>query len=349
MSARRAGIALLALAAVVALLRSAGDAGYWQRYVTAVWRDEPLLEAAQIQPRTRVPGAGRRAPARATPEQEQLAPEAIEAAIDEARALDSRALIVHRHGHRVAEYYAPGFGGDSMASGGELAPLPWLLTLASLADAGRVPPGSPRQWLQTLLAAQDSPGWRNPWSAQARQRFSLRGAAPGFELPSPGRPAALIAEQVWAPLGAEEAAIGGADAEGFPECCFVAQLDDWMRLADLLLQEGRYAGEFIVSPEWLRELMPGGVGTPRVPVWRTGDSRWSGDEPPAANQATWVDLEPDLRLWLLPQRGLAVLHWARRGSGEAADTRLSNIVIRGMVDAPAATEVNRLEQMVPGH
>lgn len=341
---------VMAVLAVLAGLRTAGDAGYWSRYLAALWRNDPLPVAEQIRPRTLVPGGEYRAPARAMPESEYLAPEAIDAALALARLEGSRALLVHRRGHRVAEFFAHGASGDALVAGGELAPLPLALALAAAAADGELDADAVRELLRQRFVSVEREGWRNPWAAPARLRFALRGAPLAMELPAPGSPAALIADRVWRKLGAADAALGGSDPLRPAECCFIAQIDDWMRVADLLLQEGRYAGELVVAPEWIRELLPGGVGTPRVLPWRAADSRWVGDEPPAANQTTWMDLEPDLRLWLLPQRGLAVLHWARAGSGQARDTALPNIVIRGIVDpAPVPEAGTPLQQVVPGH
>lgn len=328
---------VVTVALLLAVMRTAGDAGYWNRYLTALGRGDAQLAAGQIAPRLRVAGGAALAPPRATAESEQLADEAITAALAQAAMEGARALVIHRHGHLVAGHFGDGITAETHIAGGDMAPLPLALALAAQADAGVLDAGVVRAQLRGFMpvGGQD---WRNPWSAQARRRFSLHAPSPPATASDSESLPELVSQRVWMPLGAADAAMGGVDPRSPSSCCFVARLQDWMRVADLLLQEGRYAGEIIVSPQWTRELL-----------WRNPASVWTGDEPPAANETTWMDLEPDARLWLLPQRGLAILHWAGEGSGRASDTTLPNIVIRGMVDQAQAPAATPLQDLVPEH
>src|SRR5688500_18254371 len=58
---------------------------------------------------------------RASAESESVLPEALAAARAEAVRGGARALIVHRRGHRVFEYFASGRDGAEPVEGGELA------------------------------------------------------------------------------------------------------------------------------------------------------------------------------------------------------------------------------------
>jgi hypothetical protein len=164
-----------------------------------------------------------------------------------------------------------------------------------------------------------------------------------------GSVANTIAGRVWLPLQAADAWLWGVDdARLRLDCCVVARLDDWMRVGDLLLQQGSYQGERIVSPDWIRQLLVADAQGRRHPVWLGEQQPWTGDEPPAGREVFWFDLGSDLRLWLAPRRGLAVLHWA--GSGNSRDTLIPNIVLRGLLDqAPAVEGANALNELVPGH
>lgn len=229
--------------------------------------------------------AGEAAPLpRAEPEAEYVLPAALDSAAAAAREQGWRALVVHRHGHRVFEHFRRGEGSE-VVDGGELGAV-----LASLA----------------MLA---------PLSAQGEQAEA----------------AGLISERLWVPLRAHDAWLrGGADASRI-----TAQLDDWMRLGDLLLGQGTYHGERIAAVDAVRGVLANRAAQP-----------WQGDEPLTARDGTWFDLEPGIRLWLAPRRGVAVLAWA--DGGQERDTRIPNIILRGLNDqAPAIS--GGLEDMVPGH
>jgi hypothetical protein len=246
----------------------------------------------------------------------------------------------------VFEYFAQGRSGASEVAGGELSAALFSLAAGALVDTRRVTPEA------AVAAIRDAtrPGehWRNPWSAAAARRFKL--AAPPTLLLQDldGDLATTIAARVWQPLGAGNASLWGTgDSLLRLDCCAVARLEDWMRLGDLLLMQGNYHGERIVSPDWVRHLLAADAEGQRHPVWLDQQKPWVGDEPPAAREVFWFDLGDDLRLWLVPRRGLAVLHWAHQGN--ARDTLLPNIILRGLLDQAPAPGGAELNDMVPGH
>ena len=98
----------------------------------------------------------------------------------------------------------------------------------------------------------------------------------------------------------------------------------------------------------MRRVLADAGGTSH-PVWMAAPGPLTGDEPPAAHEAYWFDLAPQVRLWLLPRRGLSVLVWAA-GATAAYDPAVPNLLIRGLVQqsvAPGAT--SNLNDIVPGH
>jgi hypothetical protein len=344
---------LLVMAAVVlgtlALLRTAGNTVFWLQYLTASANPDAAAVARVVAPRIVISGTGGALP-RATPDAESIAAEAIAAAVREAQHAGSRALVVHRHGHRVQDYFAGGASGATQIAGGELSPVPMALATGVLVDGRRLSFDVGVKSIQATLRSSDAQSWRNPWSAAARRRFSLA-AAPEFLLKdAEGSVANTISQRVWRPLQASDAWLWGRnDAALRVDCCVVARLDDWMRIGDLLLQQGSYEGERIVSMDWMRQLLNSDKQGKRHPIWIAQQRPWTGAEPPAAREVYWFDLAPDLRLWLVPRRGLAILHWAAHASG-ASDTTIPNIIIRGLLDqAPAITGGGDLNDIVPGH
>lgn len=336
---------VVAILLVLAVLRMAGDMDYWRRYIAALGGVKAEQGAALALPRIIIGGAPGGVP-RATPEAESLLPEALEQAREQAEQRRLQALIVHRHGHRVFEYFGPGRSGDNEVDGGELAALPLALALGVLADNGRVPFDAALQALRDAMPP--ARGWHNPWSGAARARFALRPAPPLLLQDADGDVATTLSQRVWLPLHAGPASLWGRDDTALRvDCCLAARLDDWMRLGDLLLAQGRYAGERLASPDWMRQLLPYDARGRTQPVWLAAQLPWEGDEPPVARDAYWFDLGVDLRLWLAPRRGIAVLVWTQRGG--ARDTLLPNIILRGLDDQAPPVEGSSVNELVPGH
>jgi len=342
-------VALVAVAAVLLAGRLAGDAHFWRLYVLAVSDAAPDRQASALRPRLVLPGAPATQP-QATAEAESIAPEALQQAGDLARQRGARALIVHRHGHRILEVYGAGTSTATQVTGGELAPVIAALALGPLVDTRRIAPGAAVQALREYVTANNPDGWRNPWSAAARKRFSLQAPPQILLQDTEGSLVQTLAQRVWQPLFAQQAALWGSDEKHLRlDCCVVAQLGDWMRIGDLLLQQGSFDGERLASPDWIRALMPADQEGRRHPVWLQQQLPWSGAEPPAARDTSWFDLGAGLRLWLVPRRGLSILYWADSGAA-ARDTEVPNLLMRGLVDqAPPIAAPSSLEQIVPGH
>jgi hypothetical protein len=342
-------IALAAVAALMLVGRLAGDTHFWRLYLLAVSDAAPDRTARAMQPRLVMPGAPEGQPV-ATPEMEAMAPEALEQAGKLARTRHARALIVHRHGHRILETYGAGTGAETPVTGGELVPVIAALAIGPLVDTRRLAPATAVQSLRDYVRENNPEGWRNPWSAAARRRFSLQAPPQMLLQDADGPVVQTLSQRVWQPLHARDAALWGNEAGQLRlDCCLVAQLGDWMRIGDVLLQQGSLAGERLASPDWIRTLLsPEETGRYR-PAWLSEQASWSGAEPPAARDTSWFDLGAGVRLWLIPRRGLAILYWAESAAA-ARDTEMPNLLIRGLTDqAPPISGPSSLEQMVPGH
>ncbi len=341
--------ALLALAGLVVVLLAAmwmaGDAGYWRRYAAAMGNFGAEEVARAVQPRLRIAGAPAPAP-QASAEAEQILPAALAEARDVSGEQQLYAFVVHRHGHAVLEYFGGAREPTAQVSGGELAALPFALAVGVLADAGRVDLKAAVQGIRE--ATQPSTGWRNPWSADAKFRFNLHAAPPLLLQDADGDVANTLSQRVWMPLHADDAWLWGRDDSALRvDCCMVAQVTDWLRLGDLLLGQGTYQGERIVSPDWIRQLLAVDAEGRAHPVWLGVQQPWTGDEPPLARDTYWFDLAPDIRLWLVPRRGIVMLAW---GQGDKArDTLIPNIILRGLTDQAPAVTGGGLNELVPGH
>lgn len=337
---------VLALPILAAVLATAGGPGYWWRYASAAFGGGTTSMARLVTPRLRLAGS-ESGLARATAEAELIAPEALQQATNLARLQRAHALVVHRHGHRVLEYFGSGTAGTHELEGGELSASLFALALGPLVDARRLDPDAAVSAIRQ--ATVQEAGWKNPWSAAARRRFALAAPPAVLQQDMEGDIANTISVRVWQPLEAADAGLWGQnDSKLRLDCCVVARLDDWMRLGDLLLQQGSYQGQRLVSPDWVRWLLNADAKGVRHPVWLKEQRPWQGDEPPATRDIYWFDLGNDARLWLAPQRGLSVLYWGR--GSEARDTLVLNVVLRGLLDQlPSGSGATDLNDLVPGH
>jgi hypothetical protein len=341
-------IALTLALILLAVLRSAGSVDFWHRYLTALASGTTEPAVAQINPRLVIKGGDGGSVPAATPEVEGIYAQAVTDAIDAARKQGANALVVHRHGHRVAAYFTSGKDGSTLLAGGQLSPALMMLAAGALADSRQV------EFKEAVAAvkatSETDAGWRNPWSAAARSRFSLSAPPALLTKDLEGSLANTLSLRVWQPLGAGDAYLWGSDDSHVRlDCCVAARLDDWMRVGDLLLRQGEYEGSRIVSVDWMRHVMAADAGGTSHPVWVGMPGALTGDEPPAAHETYWFDLESGVRLWLLPRRGLSILFWAVNGD-QARDPAIPNILIRGLVEqsvAPGAT--TNISDIVPGH
>ena len=232
-------------------------------------------------------------------------------------------------------------------------------------------------------------GGFGPWSKAARERFGTDTtaqclarkvvSAPGLtwqpqicdaqllalvvERATRDRYAAYISEHLWKPIGAADAQFARENEAGEPRaaCCLRARRGDWMRIAELLVSDGRFEGEQIVPPGWVREML-----APSKPNANFGYQVFIG-QPFAAELATAGATEPyavdDLyllkgagktRLWFVPSLKLSIL---RTGTNSEVDkdwddARVPNLIIRGTQDfVPKTAPVGSrdISTLVPNH
>lgn len=322
MKARTVAI-LVGLAIVVALL-AAG----------LVWQRHAGSHAA-----VRVPvrgGDGGGLPL-AQPRDEHFDGAALERAARDPVAAGLQAFIVMRHGHVVLARYGRGFDADRVIDSG-----PFARVLVALLAGVAVHDGT----LPTL-----APGRFDP--AQLRAALE-RGAHQSY--------ANYLSRTIWRRLNAASASIRlpAGDAAEPADCCFEARVQDWMRVAGLLVNDGSFEDTQVIPRGWVARM--------RQPVSADGLEGMGVELPSRAPGAGTFDADDLIylpgtghwRLWLVPSLQLAVLFGAPDGTGEQSghvagasawnETRLPDLVIEALTERPPAQRAESLmQQLVHGH
>jgi len=270
--------------------------------------------------------------ARATPESERLDAAALERAVHDPAAEGLRALVVMRDDHVVFERYGEGLKADSIVDSGPLA-----------------------QVLVALLAAEALQEAR--LSAQALNGFDPNRLRAAIEAGTHERYETYLSRKLWRRLNAAQAwiALSRRDAATPADCCFHARLLDWMRIATLLLDDGRFEGTQVVPHGWVQRMLrpisidgQRGLGVELLPAAQAA-------EPFAAGGVFWLRGAGRWRIWLVPPLRLAILFGAAApaASGPRSlwdETRLPNQIIRAVADRPSPqNDATLLQRLVPGH
>lgn len=228
-------------------------------------------------------------------------PQAFQAAIDWAAKERSGALLVLRHGHLLIERYSSDVQKDSLVDGGRGLSDALLLLAAGVAV--------PRHGL--VMPAGES--------LDAASLTAAIAAASGRSYPQ------FLSRNIWQPLNATPARYSEPDVR--------ARAVDWLRVAELLLHDGRFEGTQVVPPGWVQRLQP----------LRTAP----GAEPFADRDLYFLRGQGATRLWLSPRFELAILSVAGRAAS-ADETRLPNMIVRSLRERPGVSGTS-LNDLVPGH
>jgi CubicO group peptidase (beta-lactamase class C family) len=171
--------------------------------------------------------------------------------------------------------------------------------------------------------------------------------------------ATYLSKSLWKTIGASDAQLM-LDHEGgtaHAACCLRARLGDWMRIGQLLANDGRFEGEQMLPPGWVRTMT-----TPANPQIPFGYQVWLGapfapgggnSEPYVADDLFYLRGHGPTRLWIVPSMSLIIL---LVGTSDAAgpawdDSRIPNLVIRGASDyVPKAPQgAQDIKNLVPNH
>jgi hypothetical protein len=279
-------------------------------------------------PRVQVKGGDAGGLPRVPPQQEHLDASALEQVSRDAAAEALQVLLVERNGYIVYERYGHGVNADSMIDSGPFA-------RALVALAAGIAAHEDSLGLQTLNGF-DATRLRAAIEAGARQSY------PEY-----------LSLRLWRRLNAAPAwiALPAAGAAAPADCCLHARVLDWLRVATVLLDDGRFEGKAVVPPGWVERM--------RHPVSASGTEGFGielasaahGAEPFAADDVFFLRGPGRWRLWLMPTLKLAVLFGSNSDALASWDeTRLPNLVIRAVSERPEQRSVgSKLQQLVPGH
>ena len=379
-TAVRRALPLVLVASVVA----AGAAGAWRWYQTAraVGPERPY------QPTEVLVGGNEPTAPRETPGQESLENSALEAAAAYAGEHDSMALIVSRHGYIVFERYWHGSSFDTpIDAQGFTRLLPALATGVAISHRVIGWPDEPigafiREWSQDPRGAitvrnllQSSSGLAGsalrgtdlprallgmplasaPGTVRAEQPADPQLLALVLERASGERFAHYLSRVLWRRVGAADATLwldhpGGT---AHADCCMLAHQGDWIRVAELLLRDGNYAGAEVIRPGWVTLMRSPGKADPHYGASLRVGFDTAGAEPYALPDLFMVSGSGGNRLWLVPQLQLAILCTGNPRGRDAQweDARIPNLIMRGARDylPPAARPGADISRLVPGH
>jgi CubicO group peptidase (beta-lactamase class C family) len=168
-----------------------------------------------------------------------------------------------------------------------------------------------------------------------------------------------VSTRLWKPIGAGDAWLM-LDHEGgtaHASCCLRARIGDWMRVAHVLVNDGKYEGEQILPPGWVASMTAPSKANPRFgyQVWRSQPFQpGEGASEPYVPDDTFVLEGPGTtRLWLVPSMSLSILHVGSRDKAgpDWDDSRIPNLIVRGASDyvPKAAKSGADISNLVPNH
>jgi hypothetical protein len=280
-------------------------------------------------PRAIVEGGDAGGQPRVLPAEEHIDANALKAVSEDGATKGLRALIVLRHGYLIYERYGHGTDASSEQDLGDFAQV--LVALVS------------------GIAVQDE---RLP--LPIRNGFDPAQLRDALQGDSHRTYPQYLSAHLWRRVNAAPAWIAYQQGAQVPaDCCFHARLIDWMRIGEVLVQDGFFEGKQLVPKGWVARMSRPvaadglrGFGV-MLPAAAQGAERFAADD------VFFLRGPGHWRMWLVPSLKLAVLFGADGDSHETKawdETRVLNLVLRGLSDPvnptdPAAT----LKGLVPGH
>lgn len=330
---------VLAALVIAAVLVISGDPPYWLGRLGVHVRSGCVPTASAYSAHTVVPGSNQPAGPRESPAEEQLNAGNLETAAEYAEAEKSKALIVTRHGYIVYEKYWQGSTFDTVVDSRGLGRV--LAALAMGVAIGERKIAWPDEPLGYLMPAwekesrgaitirhllQMSSGLGLPSSgcgtttpvldmslaARPGTRWLDQDADPdllGYVLHrATGRPyASYLSEAIWARIGAGDASVSldHEGAEPHVDAGFSARQGDWLRVGELILNNGNFRGDEVLSPRWVPQLLKPAPTNERYGSYiRLGSHALPGS-PPYASKDVLVVEGGGNRMWLIPSLQIA--------------------------------------------
>jgi CubicO group peptidase (beta-lactamase class C family) len=376
-----------ALAVVVAaVLVIAREPLYWLRRLNLPVHASGELPQSSYAPRVVVQGGNQPPAPRESPVAEQLDAAALQAAADYAERQQSRALIVTRHGYIVFEKYWQGSNLDTVVESAGLGrvvaalatgvaisdrkigwpdePIGYLIPAWSKDPRGEI---TVRNLLQMSsgLGSSTSQYSTNiigryldlPSEAPPGTRWLDQGVDPDLLAyviqKATGQPyAQYLSQAIWARIGAGDASLwlDGPGGDAHVDAGFFARQGDWLRVAELLLQNGNYQGDEVIVPRWVPQLLQPVKSNPNYGSYVRLSTHPAPGMSPYATEDVFVVEGGGNRLWLVPSLQIAILRTGGPPASDWDDGRIPNLVIRGARDfVPAARPGADIRPLVPNH
>ncbi len=375
----------LAALVIAAVLVISGDPPHWLGRLGVHVPSGCVVSASSYSAHAIVPGSNQPAAPREAPADEQVNDGALRAASDYAEAEKSKALIVTRHGYIIYEKYWQGSTFDTVVDSRGLGRvLAALATGAAIGDRKIAWPDEPLSYLMPAWEKESrgtitvrnllqmSSGLGLPASGCGPTTSPLEmtmGARPGTRWleqdadpdllghiihRATGRPyVSYMSERIWARIGAGDASVSldREGAEPHVDAGFTARQGDWLRVGELILNNGNFRGDEVLSPRWIPQLLqPAATNESYGAYIRLGARGLPGVAPYASRDVLVVEGGGN-RMWLIPSLQIAIL---RTGAGLPADwddSRIPNLILNGTKDfVPAAARPGAdLRLLVPNH
>jgi CubicO group peptidase (beta-lactamase class C family) len=130
------------------------------------------------------------------------------------------------------------------------------------------------------------------------------------------RYADYLSEKLWQPIGASDAAVWLDQPGGHPRtyCCFFATARDWLRVAQLMLDDGRVDGRRVVPAGWIEKMTRSSLREPEYGygLWlgyptspRLPGNYWT--IPTTVSDMYYFSGQGKERMYITPSKGLVVV------------------------------------------
>lgn len=375
---------ILAALVVLAVLIVAKDPARWLkgRIDVAPYGGAGVPDS-WYKPRALVPGSNQPAAPRENPADEHLDVAALQSASDYAEAQQSKALIVTRHGYIVFEKYWQGSNFDTvvdsqglgrvvaaLATGAAIAerkigwpdePVGYLIPAWSKDKRGEI---TVRNLLQMSsgLGSSSSYGMTRlldmPLEAPPGTRWLDQNADPDLlgeviHRATGRKYVDYVSEAIWARIGAGDASVwlNGEGGDPHVDAGFFARQGDWLRVGELLLNNGNFRGDEVLSPRWVPQLLKPSNSNLHYGFYvRLGEHAAPGATPYVTNDVFVVEGRGN-RMWLVPSLQIAILRTGGPPAADWNDGLIPNLIIHGTRDfVPAAARPGAdIRQLVPNH
>ena len=244
--------------------------------------------------------------------------------------------------------HLPEFAGDPKGA----VTIEQLLRMTSGVGAPPATPGDPAAPASKLMFGADNRAAAKlfvlatpPGSEFAYQNVSTQLAGLALQAAIGGRYADYLSKQIWAPIGAGDAALWLDRPGGTPHffCCLQASAGDGLRIGELVRNHGRVGKKQVVAADWVAAVTaPSPInpnfgmnfwrGTPYVPVRRYAKAvamTVAAAKPFGRDDVLFIDGAGGQRVYVVASAGLTIVRIGKP-SLDWDDSELVNRVLAGL-------------------